>query len=329
MTKKNIALIYGGNSDEWDISVRSGKNVAAALDPSKYNVYEILYRNDVWGLCDATSSDAVVVGPVDTSDFSCSVDGGRVRFDIALIMIHGTPGEDGILQEYFEKLGIPCSTCSSSVLHTIFDKHLCKEAMASLEGVALADDVYLTPTDSYDVSAIVSRLGLPLFVKPCDGGSSYGVTKVKEASQLDSAIKFAFSVGKTVLIEKAISGREMSEGVFSVGGKVVTLPVTEIVPHNEYFDYEAKYLGKSDEICPARISEEEAERISDSTAAIYRHFGCTGLVRFDYILDVSGVPYFLEANTVPGMTGASIVPVQIRKAGLELGDVMDALLSEL
>lgn len=326
--KKNVAVVYGGNSDEWDISVKSGKNVAAALDRNKYNVYEILYRKDEWGLSDPSFEEAHVVGPVDTSDFSCTVEGTKVKFDIALVMIHGTPGEDGILQRYFEKLGVPCSTCSSKVLATIFDKHDCKVAMKDL-GVPMAKDVFLAPGDKYSVDAIVEKLSLPVFVKPCDGGSSYGVTKVKEVSHLEEAIRFAFATGKTVLIEQAIEGREMSEGVFSAGGKIITLPVTEIVPHNEYFDYEAKYLGKSDEICPARISEEESERISDCTAAIYRHFGCTGLIRIDYILDKEGTPYFLEVNTVPGMTNASIVPVQLRTAGLELSDVMDAMLSEL
>lgn len=324
----NVAVVYGGNSDEWDISVRSGKNVAASLNRSKYNVYEILYRNDEWGLSDPSFEEAHVVAPIDTADFSCVVEGKKVKFDIALVMIHGTPGEDGILQAYFEKLGVPCSTSSSKVLSTIFDKHLCKKAMEGI-GVPMAKDVFLAPSDKYSVDEIVAKLGLPVFVKPCDGGSSYGVTKVKEASKLEDAIKFAFATGKTVLIEEAIEGREMSEGVFSVGGKVITLPVTEIVPHNEYFDYEAKYLGKSDEICPARITEEEREKISDNTSRIYRHFGCTGLIRIDYIINREGVPYFLEVNTVPGMTNASIVPVQLRTAELDLGEVMDAMLSEL
>jgi len=328
MTKKNIALIYGGNSDEWDISVKSGKNVAAALDRDKYDVFEILYRNDTWGLSDPSCPEACVIGEIDTSDFSCVSEGKKIKFDIALIMIHGTPGEDGKLQIYFEKMGIPCSTASSEVLATIFDKHECKEAMKGLE-VAMAHDCFLAPGERYDVEEIVRELGLPLFVKPCDGGSSYGVTKVKATSELDEAIKFAFSVGKTVLVEQAIAGREMSQGVFSVGGKIITLPVTEIVSHNEYFDYEAKYLGKSDEICPARITEEEEERMSDSTSAIYRHFGCKGLIRIDYIIDEKGIPFFLEVNTVPGMTNASIVPVQIRTAGLELSSVMDSILSEL
>jgi len=315
---KNIALVYGGNSDEWDISVKSGKNVASVLDRSKYNVVEILYHNDEW---------SVENGTIDPSDFSCVVGGDKVKFDIALIMIHGTPGEDGIIQRYFEKLGIPCSTCSSDVLATVFDKHECKKSMDGL-GVAMAKDRFLTRDDDYDIDEIVGELGLPLFVKPCDGGSSYGVTKVKAVSDLESAIRFAFEVGKTILIEQAIDGTEMSQGVFSAAGKVIALPVTEIVPHNEYFDYEAKYLGASDEICPARITEEQEERISDSTTAIYRHFGCKGLIRIDYILDKKGIPYFLEVNTVPGMTGASIVPVQIRTAGLSLSDVMDSILSE-
>lgn len=324
----NVALIYGGNSDEWDISVKSGKNVAASLNRSKYNVYEILYRDDEWGLSDPSFEEAHVVAPVDTTDFSCVVEGKKVKFDIALVMIHGTPGEDGILQAYFEKLGIPCSTSSSKVLSTIFDKHLCKEAMKGTD-VPMAKDVFLTASDKYDVNDIVAELGLPLFVKPCDGGSSYGVTKVKDVSDLEEAIRFAFATGKTVLIEEAIEGREMSEGVFSVGGKVITLPVTEIVSHNEYFDYEAKYLGKSDEICPARITEKEKEQLSDTTAKIYRHFGCTGLIRIDYIINKEGIPYFLEVNTVPGMTNASIVPVQLRTAGMDLGEIMDAMLSEL
>ncbi|MBR0500079.1 MAG: D-alanine--D-alanine ligase [Bacteroidales bacterium] len=323
-----IALIYGGDSSEWEISVLSGKHVASCLDRSKYEVYEILLRGDDWQLCDASVTDrAVPVAPVRHSDFSCEIDGVRVKFDLALIMIHGTPGENGILQAELERLGVPFTTCSSKVAALTFDKYACKKYMRGL-GIPLAPDVFLTKGDKWSAEEIVERLGLPVFVKPNDGGSSFGVTKVKLIGELQAAVETAFAEGDNIIIESHIPGRELTEGVYNRGGVIVTLPVTEIVSHNEYFDYEAKYLGKSDEICPAPITPEEEHTVREYTRRIYQHFGCRGLIRCDYIMTEAGHVYFLEINPVPGMTKMSLVPAQIRAAGMTVGEVLDCLIEE-
>lgn len=316
--KKTIALIYGGNSSEWEISVLSGKNVASALDPEKYDVHEILLRGADWRCGDIQ---------IDKTDFSYTKDGVKITFDLALIMIHGTPGENGILQGYFEMIGMPYTTCSSYVSVLTFDKFACKTFMRDVN-IPMAKDVYLRRGDSYDAHSIVEYLGLPIFVKPSDGGSSFGVTKVKKEADLEEAIEQAFSEGETVLLEEFIGGRELTQGVFFDGNDIVPLPITEIISHNEFFDYDAKYNGKSDEVCPAGISEEAAKTVCSYTSRIYHHFGCKGLVRVDYIMQPDGKIYFLEINTVPGMTKMSLVPGQIAAAGMKLSDVLDSVISQ-
>ncbi|MBQ0025177.1 MAG: D-alanine--D-alanine ligase [Bacteroidales bacterium] len=317
--KKKIALVYGGNSSEWQISVLSGKNVASVLDPAKYEIYEILLRGSDWN-CDGAQ--------IDKTDFSLTKDGVKIKFDLAMIMIHGTPGENGLLQGYFEMIGMPFTTSSAYVSALTFDKYACKTYMRDIN-IPLAKDVYLRRGDSFDPKTIAGYLGLPLFVKPTDGGSSFGVTKVKCQEDIPAAVEAAFSEGETVLLESFIGGRELTQGVFMDGDDIVTLPITEIVSHNEFFDYDAKYNGKSDEICPASISQETVDMISRQTRRIYHHFGCRGMIRCDYILTPEGKAYFLEMNTVPGMTKMSLVPVQVAKAGLDLGEVFDKIISSL
>lgn len=316
--KRRVALVYGGNSSEWEISVLSGKNVAQALDKEKYEIYEILIRGADWrcGECQ-----------VDKTDFSVIADGRKVTFDLALIMVHGTPGENGILQGYFEMIGLPFTTCSSYVSALTFDKFACKTFMRDVK-IPMAKDVYLRRGDSYSVETIISYLKLPIFVKPSDGGSSFGITKVKRAEDLDAAIRAAFAEGETVLLEEFIPGRELTQGVFFDGRDIRPLPVTEIISHNEYFDYDAKYNGNSDEICPACIPEDVARTVSKYTCRIYHHFGCKGIVRCDYILKDDGTVWFLEINTVPGMTRMSLVPAQIAAAGLRLSDILDNVISQ-
>lgn len=326
MTKKSVALIYGGNSSEVEISILSGKHVAANLDRTKFDVYEILLRGADWNLCAPDNEKAIPIAQIDKTDFSVTYEGKKIRFDVAFIMIHGTPGENGLLQGYFEMMGIPFTTCSSYVSTLTFDKYACKAFLRDT-GVKMAREVYLRKGDYYDVKQIVEQLGLPLFVKPSDGGSSFGVTKVKKTEELDVAIKEAFAEGETVLVEEFIPGREMTEGVFISKGEIIALPVTEIIPHNEFFDYEAKYLGKSEEVCPADISKKVAIEIEELTHKIYHHFGCKGLVRMDYILNGDDV-YFLEINTVPGMTKMSLVPQQVRVAGIEMQQFFTILLEE-
>lgn len=327
MGKYNVALICGGNSSEWEISVLSGKHIAENIDKTRFNLYEILLRGSSWSLCSTDSTEAFPICEIDKTDFSCMVNGAKVKFDIALIMIHGTPGENGLLQGYFEMLGIPYTTCTSHVSALTFDKYSCKTFLRDV-GVKMAREVYIRRGDKFDAEEIVSRLGLPLFVKPSSGGSSFGISKVTKASDLCGAIEEAFTQGETVLVEEFISGREVTQGVFSFGGEITTLPVTEIISHNDFFDYDAKYLGKSDEVCPADLTPQEVEAISRETNKIYRHFGCKGVVRVDYILSKEGVPYFLEVNTVPGMTKMSLVPQQLRVAGISIPDFLNSLLEE-
>lgn len=305
----------------------SGKYVASNIDRERYEVYEILLRGPEWNLCDPDKETAAPIAPIDKTDFSCMLNGEKIRFDLAFIMIHGTPGENGLLQGYFEMMGIPFSTCSSYVSALTFNKYSCKTFLRDT-GIRMPHDIFLRKGDDFSVERIIHTLGLPLFVKPTTGGSSFGVTKVGEASELADAIDAAFGEGDAILIEECIKGREMTEGIFTAKGKVIKLPVTEIVPHNDFFDYEAKYQGKSDEICPARISDELAERISDTTGLIYHYFGCRGLVRADYIVSGEEI-YFLELNTVPGMTQMSLVPQQVRAAGIDMKEFFNALLDEI
>ena len=323
MEKRNLAVIYGGDSSEWEISVQSGKFVASSIDRSKYDVYEILQRGPSWKLqLEGNETE------VDKSDFSVLVDGRKVKFDLAFIMIHGTPGENGLMQAYFEMLRIPFNTCSSFVSAVTFDKHSCKTYLSDCD-IDMADSVLINRGDEYDAASICERLHLPLFVKPTDGGSSFGVTKVKSVEDFNQAVEDAFKEGKRVMAESFIAGREFSNGVYREDGRIHVLPVTEIVPHSEFFDYDAKYLGKSDEICPAPIEDELKDRIQAKTELIYKYLGCDGLVRIDYIVTKSGDIFFLEMNTVPGMTAMSIVPKQVRTEGMDITAFFNTLIDNI
>jgi len=318
--KKNIAVIYGGPSSERQISILSGRYAASVIDRERYNVYEILFNADCWQSVEWEGEQMKVLGTVDKGDFSCN----GVKFDVACIMIHGIPGENGLLQGYFEMMGVPVTTCSSFVSTIAFNKYSCKRLLADT-GVKMAEDVFLRRGETYDAGAIVEKLGLPVFVKPSDGGSSFGVTKVKDVSLLPAAIDYAFSEGDTILIEKAITGREITQAIYMDGGEPVALPITEIVTSNEYFDYDAKYNGKSEEICPAPIPESMAEETTYWTKKIYTHLGGTGLIRIDYIASEEGV-YFLEINATPGMTRMSLVPKMVRVSGRSMTDFFTALI---
>ena len=313
--KKNIALIYGGNSSE--ISIQSGKFVASHIDKDRYNVYEVL-------LCGASWS--VGGTEIDKTDFSLTVGGEKIRFDMAFILIHGTPGENGLLQGYLEMLGVPFNTCSAFVSALTFDKHSCKRFL-DFAGVKMAKDLFLRRGSEYTPAEIVRDLGLPLFVKPSNGGSSFGVTKVKHEDELAAAMEEAFKECDSVLIEEALRGRELTNGIYCEGGRLITLPVTEIITEREFFDYDAKYLGESNEVCPAEISETLSEKVREITAFIYNYLGCKGLGRMDYILSGEDI-YFLEINTVPGMTPMSLVPGQVRAAGIDLQQFFTTLIEE-
>lgn len=319
MEKKNIALIYGGNSSEIGISIQSGKYVASLIDREKYNVYEILLRGASW------SVDGV---EVDKTDFSYTPAGGKkIKFHLAFIMIHGTPGENGLLQGYLEMMGIPFNTCSAFTSAITFDKHSCKRFL-DFADVKMAKDVFIRRGVRYSCEEIVKELGLPLFVKPTNGGSSYGVTKVKREEELPKAIESAFNECDSILVEECITGREMSHGIYQKGDELVKLPVTEIITSREFFDYEAKYLGQSQEICPAPVPEKITRKIQDLTAFIYRYMGCSGLIRIDYIVKGDDV-YFLEINSVPGMTPMSLVPGQVKAAGMDLKEFFTTLIEQI
>ena len=315
--KKNIVLIYGGNSSEWQISIQSGKFVASHIDRSRYNVYEVLLRGASWSM-DGKE--------IDKTDFSVTVNGERIKFDMAFILIHGTPGENGLLQGYLEMLGIPFNTCSAFVSSLTFDKHSCKRFL-DFAGVKMAKDLFIRRGSSYSPAEMARELGLPLFVKPSSGGSSFGVTKVKHEAELEKAIEEAFKECDSVLVEEAVSGREVTNGIYRENGKLVVLPVTEIITEREFFDYDAKYLGQSNEVCPAQIPDSLYEKVRQTTAFIYEYFGCKGLVRMDYMIKGEDV-YFLEINTVPGMTPMSLVPGQVRAAGIDMQHFFTTLIEE-
>ena len=322
--KKNIAVIYGGDSSEEVISRRSGKNIAKLIPRDKYEVFEVSIIGTDWMLC---CEDGLSV-PIDRNDFSVKLNGDTVRFDCAFITIHGTPGENGLLQSYFELLRIPYTTCSAFVSALTFDKYACKCYLRD-SGVDMANEILLKKDDSYEVEEIILRLGLPLFVKPNAGGSSFGVTKVKSAKELDLSIESARKENDgDVLLESFIDGIELSNGICMFNGVSLTLPVTQIISRNDFFDFEAKYTpGMSDEITPANISAELTERVQDQTEYIGRRLGCRGLVRVDYIF-ASNRLYFLEINTTPGFSDASIVPQQLKHGGYKASEVLAAIIED-
>ena len=298
--KKNVAVIYGGPSSERPISILSGRFAASQIDRDRYNVYEVLFNADCWQVVSWDEDNMTVLGVVDKGNFSFE----GVKFDVACIMIHGIPGETGLLQGYFEMMDVPVTTCSSFVCTIAFNKYSCKRLLADT-GVKMAEDIFLRRGESWDVDASVKQLGLPVFVKPSDGGSSFGVT--------------------TILIEKAITGRELTQAIYMDSGQSVALPIIEIVTPNEYFDYDAKYNGKIEELCPAPISKEMADEITFWTKKIYAHLGGRGLIRIDYIVGEEGV-FFLEINATPGMTKMSLVPKMVRTSGRSMPEFFNALI---
>ena len=330
---KNIAVIYGSDSSEWEVSVRSGEFTASQIDGNKYNVFEIFARFGSWSLRayrtngqarQEVAQDAVLV---DKTDFSVTIAGEKIRFDYAYIMQHGTPGENGLMQGYLEMLGVPHSGCNAFVSAITFDKFSCKSYLKDVDFVRCADDVFLRKGEYVEGLAqkAVEKLGLPMFVKPTDGGSSFGVSKVKSVEDFDKAVEYAFSEGNMLIAEAAVVGRELTCAVYNNGKENVALPVIEIITDNEFFDYEAKYNGHSKEVCPAQIPDVLRDEIQEVSKKIYAHLGCSGLVRVDYIASEDGL-YFLEVNTIPGMTAASLVPQMVRVAGLQMTDFLTTII---
>lgn len=324
MTKLRIALMAGGDSSEREIALQSAAQIEAALDSEKYDVTVIdIHRRD-WHY---TAPDGRS-WQLDKNDFSLTVDGVRREFDYALILIHGTPGEDGKLQGYLDMMDIPYSSCSMTASVVTFDKITTKRAVAGT-GVNLARELFVRRGEPVDPDRIVARLGLPLFIKPNASGSSFGVTKVLRPEEILPAIETALKESDDVLIEECISGREMGCGVLIAGGREYVFPVTEIVSKKAFFDFEAKYTaGYSDEITPADISPELTAELNRLTLAAYRACRCRGVVRIDFIVTPEGKPYLIEINSIPGMSGGSIVPKQIAAMGMTLGQLYDLIIAD-
>lgn len=315
--KRNIAIIAGGDSSEIVVSLKSAEGIYSFIDKDKYNLYIAILKKGEW----TVQLPAGDTAPIDKNDFSFRENGTVKQVDFAYITIHGTPGEDGRLQGYFDMIGLPYSSCGMLASAVTFNKYVCKQYLSGF-GVKMADSVRLLKGDAVAADAIVSRLGLPLFVKPNDGGSSFGVSKVKETSQLLPAIEKAFAEGREVMIESFIEGTEVTCGCYKVKGKAVVFPLTEVVTDNEFFDFDAKYNGQVDEITPARLSAPLTEKIQRETSRIYDLLGAKGIIRVDYIIPADGEPRLLEVNTTPGMTVTSFIPQQVRAAGLDIKEVM-------
>ncbi len=330
----SIAVFYGSDSSEWEVACRSGEYTASRIDEHVYDVYENLARFGRWQLVAYRKKNAMrVIFPegarpeVDKNDCSVNVLGEKVKFDFVYIMQHGRPGENGLLQGYFEMLGIPFSSCSAFVSAVAFDKYACKNYLRDVDFVKCAPDAFVRKGADLEAFAAdaVSRLRFPVFVKPTEGGSSFGISRVVKPEDLVPAIQYAFSEGPTVLVEQGISGRELTCAAYFDGKEVRALPLIEIVSENDYFDYDAKYNGFSQEICPAPVTDDIRELVQDTTCKIYRRMGCAGVVRVDFILSDEGL-YFLEINTIPGMTSASLVPRMIRTAGMDMTSFLSTII---
>ena len=317
--KRTIAIVCGGNSSEYGVSLRSAQGLYSFFDKEKYNVYIVVIKGNRWevNLNDGTTT------PIDKNDFSFKEDGKLVMFDYAYITIHGTPGENGILQGYFELIHLPYSTSGVLVEALTFDKFVLNQYLRSY-GVSVAESLLIRKGYEELVSddEIEERIGMPCFVKPAADGSSFGVSKVKNKDQLAPAIRKAMMESPEVMVESFLEGTEITQGIYKTKEKAVLLPITEVVTSNEFFDYDAKYNGQVDEITPARIPEEVAERVGKITSHIYDILHCNGIIRIDYIISKEGKISMLEVNTTPGMTATSFIPQQVRAAGLDIKDVL-------
>jgi D-alanine-D-alanine ligase len=323
--KKNIALLAGGYSGEFVISLQSAITIEKNLDSTLFNIYKIIITRDEWYYQDEGKKINI-----DKNDFSLTTEQGKIKFDCAFIAIHGTPGEDGRIQGYLDMLDIPYTTCNAIVSALTFNKSYCNKVVKAFNVVNIANSVHLIKGEPYSMGVVLDELKLPVFVKPNESGSSLGVSKVKRVEELFPAIEKAFREDTQVLIEEFIEGRELTIGVYKVKGCLYALPATEIVSKNEFFDYEAKYTpGITNEITPAQIDNNLKEQLETKAKYIYRHLNCRGIVRMDFILQKSsGKLFFLEVNTMPGQSENSIVPQQVRAAGLNLKDFYGQILEE-
>lgn len=324
--KKIIAIICGGDSSEHDVSMRSAAGIDSFMDHDRYIVYKVEIHNGKWEALLPQEQRSTV----DRNDFSfLNENGERIRPDFCYITIHGAPGENGVLQGYLDLIGMPYSTSGVLVEALTYDKFATNNYMRSL-GVRVADSLTIKQGHEQEVNDqdIISRIGLPCFVKPASGGSSFGTTKVKTAEELRPAIDIALKEGEDVMVEAFMQGTEITCGCYKTRQKSVVLPVTEVVPANEFFDYDAKYNGQVQEITPARISESLTNRVQTLTSTIYDILGCHGIIRIDYIITAGDKINLLEINTTPGMTTTSFIPQQVRAAGLDIRDVMTDIIED-
>ena len=322
--KRTIAIVCGGDSSEHDVSMHSAQGLYSFFDKERYNIYIVDVKGIDWHveLEDGTSA------PIDKNDFSFIENGKHVEFDYAYITIHGAPGENGIMQGYFDLIHLPYSTSGVLVEALTFDKYVLNNYLRGF-GVNVADSILLRRGEEYDEEEIEKRLGMPCFVKPAADGSSFGVSKVKNIDQLAPALRVAFMESDEVMIEGFLDGTEISQGVYKTKDKSIVFPATEVVTSNEFFDYNAKYNGQVQEITPARINPDTAKRVAAETSRIYDILHANGIIRIDYIIskDKEGndVINMLEINTTPGMTATSFIPQQVRAAGLDIKEVLSEI----
>ena len=325
--KKIVAIICGGDSSEHDVSMRSAAGIASFLDKERYNIYKVEIHAGKW---EALLGEEEKRTPVDRNDFSfLNEKGDRIRPDFCYITIHGAPGENGILQGYFDLINMPYSTCNVLVEAMTYDKFVLNNYMRGM-GVSVADSLTIKVGHDQEVSdqEIIDRIGLPCFVKPARGGSSFGTTKVKTAEALRPAIDLALKEGEDVMVEAFMQGTEITCGCYKTKKNSVVFHITEVVTTNEFFDYDAKYNGQVDEITPARISQNLTERVQKLTSLIYDILGCHGIIRVDYIITAGDKINMLEINTTPGMTATSFIPQQVRAAGLDIKDVLTDIIED-
>lgn len=316
MSKKNVAVVMGGYSDEYVVSLKSGQLIYDSLDRNLYNVYKVVILKNEWYFLDESDKKY----SINKGDFSVTLDNHEtLQFDVCFNIIHGTPGENGILQAYWDAIGQKYTGCDFYPSALTFNK---KDTLAVLSkyGIPSAKSVYLRKGEEINVDEILENLGLPVFVKPNQSGSSLGISKVKEKSELIAATEIAFKEDDEILIESFLDGMEVSVGVIDYKGETIVLGITEIVPQNEFFDYEAKYEGASEEITPARIDDETRIRVEEISKRAYNSLGMSGFSRSEYIL-MNGIPYMLEMNTNPGFSPASILPQQAKIYGISITDL--------
>lgn len=322
MPKKTVAIVMGGYSNEYEISIQSGQLVYESLSKTDYEVYRIYITKHHWFYKSKTGETF----RIDKSDFSFSNGSQTIKPDVIFNAIHGTPGEDGLLQAYFELIDIPHTSCNYYQAALTFNKRDCLSVLKSY-GVHCANAYYLNKGDEIILDDIIKKVGLPCFVKPSRSGSSFGISKVKTIEELPLAIEKAYKEDPEILIESCLIGTEISVGVIQYKGEVLVLPATEIISDNEFFDFEAKYHGKSEEITPARISEEDRARVKSEARRIYELLNMTGLSRSEFIIQ-DGVPYFIEMNTNPGLSPESIIPKQASAAEISLTDLFGNLIEQ-